>query len=252
MINQQNLTITAQMPGHRNFVNDIFESTELVAGIDQEIGLMAISTSKPGIEVSPARMSMEILLDDMRTNIPQFDADITESKFSALGVNCLQESLDNINEYLYSQVGVEYDSTTMVATQLSAFQYLNGYLSYVLGVGIRCLLIRNNDLHELSNVSSHLAGALGERPMFESRVEQKELRKGDIIFIAASGDINTIEEEFIRITLSRFPQNLDTALRQINTKVSRKGMTQIPGIILCRVNQETSQKRRWMDKLKKT
>ena len=251
MVNQHNLTISAQMPDQMNFANDIYECAEFVAGIDQDIGLMAISTSKPGIEVSPARTAMEILLDDMRINIPQFAEDATESKFSALGVNCLQESLDNINEYLYNQVGVEFDSTAAVATQLSAFQYINGYLSYVLGSGVRCLLLRNNDLNELSNASSHLAGALGERPMFESRVEQEELSLGDILFIAASGDINSIGEDFIRITLSRFPQNLDTALRQINTKANRKGMTKIPGIILCRVNQETQFKRNWMGKLKK-
>jgi len=251
MINQQNLTITAQMPDHRDFVNDIFECPEFVAGIEAEIGLMAISTSKPGIEISPARLAMDILFDDMQTNIPQFAEDATESKFSALGVDCLQESLDNINEYLYSQVGIEFDSTSSVATQLSAFQYINGYLSYVLGAGVKCLLLRNNDLKELSNESSHLAGALGEHPMFESRVKQEELMLGDILIIAASGDINTIEEEFIRITLSRFPQNLDTALRQINTKVARKGMVKVPGIILCRVNQETQFKRGWIGKLKK-
>ena len=250
MINLQNLTITAQMPGHSDFAGDIFECPDFVAGIDQEIGLMAISTSKPGIEISPARLTMDILLDDMRINIPQFAEDITESKYSSLGVDCLQESLDNINEYLYNLVGSQFGSTGAVATQLSAFQYLNGYLSYVLGLGVKCLLLRNNDLMELSNETSHLVGALGETPQFESRVKQEQLNQGDILFVASSGDINTIEEDFIRVTLSRFPENLETALRQINTKVIRKGMKTIPGIILCRINHSSQTKRRWMDKLR--
>ncbi|MCP3850506.1 MAG: hypothetical protein GY694_09750, partial [Gammaproteobacteria bacterium] len=157
---------------------------------------------------------------------------------------------DNINEYLYSQVGKQYDSTAEVATQLSAFQYLNGLLSYVLGAGIRAFILNNNKLKELSNEFSHLSGALGEKPMFESRVESTALMEGDILFIASSGDINTIGEEFIRITLSRFPKDLEIALRQINTKVARKGVSQIPGIILCRLEQNTGPKRSWVEKLK--
>ncbi len=223
-----------------------------VAGIDPSLGLIAISSSRPGgIEISPARMAADILLDDMRTNIPQFVNEIADSKNSGRGVNCLQESLDNINEYLYGQVGVQYDSTSVVAAQLSAFQYLNGYLSYILGAGIKCLLLRNNELTELSNASSHISGALGEKPLLESRVEDIALAKDDILFIASVGDINTIEEDFIRLTLTRFPENLRTVLRQINTRTSRKGMKDIPGIIICRIDQETDLKRGWIDKLKK-
>ena len=240
------------MPGNENFSQGVFEAALYVAGIDPSLGLMAISSSHPGgTEASPARMAMEILLDDMRTNIPQFLDEIADSKNSDQGVNCLQESLNNINEYLYGQVGAQYDSTSVVATQLSAFQYLNGYLSYILGAGIKCLLLRNKELKELSNVYSHLAGALGEKPLLESRVEDVALAKDDILFIASVGDISTIEEEFIRLTLSRFPENLHTALRQINTRASRKGMKDIPGIIVCRINQETGLKRGWIDKLKK-
>ncbi len=248
----QILTITAQMPGQKDFSQGIFETPAYVAGIDPSLGLMAISSSKTdSIEISPARLAMDILMDDMRTNIPQFIDETGGSKKPLLAVNCLQESLDNINEYLYGQVGSQYDSTSAVSTQLSAFQYLNGCLGYILGAGIKCFLLRNNELKELSNASSHLAGGLGEKPLFESRVEDEVLARGDILLIASAGDIGTIEEEFIRLALSRFPMNLDTALRQINTRVLRKGMKQIPGIILCRVNQDTGLKKGWMGKLKK-
>ncbi len=253
MDNQSNLSIAAQMPGYKNFTGGIIETPVYIAGLDPSLGLMAISSSPPvELEASPARMAMEILLDDMQTNIPQFIGNLADSKSSELGVNCLQESLDNINEYLYGQVGIQFGSTSEVATQLSAFQYLNGNLSYILGAGIKCLVLRNNDLTELSNASSHLVGALGERPMFESRVEDEALVTGDILIIASVGDISIIEEDFIRLTLSRFPENLDTALRQINTKSVRKGMNEIPGIILCRIDQKIGLKKGWIDKLKKS
>ncbi len=197
-------------------------------------------------ENSPAHIAMKILMDDMQTNIPQFTSDLDDSKKSSMNVNCLQESLDNINEYLYSQVGILFESTSAVATQLSAFQYLNGYLSYILGAGIKCLLLRNNELKELSNVSSHLSGALGEKPLFESRAEEIKLNDGDILVIASAGDINTIEEDFIRLTLSRFPENLDTAIRQINTRASRSGMEDVPGIIFCCIDQGSNPKRGWL------
>lgn len=252
MNNLRHLTIVSQMPGQKKFDQGIFEGPVYVAGIDPSLGLMAISSSQPGgIEASPARMAMEILMDDMQTNIPQFVDEPVDSKKSAMGVNCLQESLDNINEYLYGQVGEQYDSTSVAATQLSAFQYLNGNLSYILGAGIKCLLLQNNKLKELSNASSHLAGALGEKPLFESRVEEEALAMGDILCIASVGDISVIGEDFIRLTLIRFPKNLDTALRQINTKATRQDMKEIPGIILCRINQQTGPKKSWMERINK-
>lgn len=239
------------MPGQKNFEQGIFEGSVYVAGIDLSLGLMAISSSHPGgTEASPARMAMEILIDDMQTNIPQFVDETTDLKEPKMAVNCLQESLDNINEHLYGQMGVQFYSTPVIATQLSAFQYLNGYLSYILGAGVKCLLIRNNELRELSNDSSHLAGALGEKPQFESRVDHEALAMGDILCISSVGDISIIEEEYIRLTLTRFPKNLDVALGHFNAQAGRKGMKEIPGMILCRVNQETNLKKGWMSRLK--
>ncbi|MCP4237115.1 MAG: hypothetical protein GY770_26630 [Aestuariibacter sp.] len=190
-------------------------------------------------------------MDDMRTNIPMLAKAKTESKVAAMAVNCLQESLSNINEYLCSQADKLYGSTAVVATHLSAFQYLNGLMSYVLGAGVRAFIIRNNNIKELSNAYSHLSGALGESTMIESHVETTTLIAGDILFIASSDDISIIEEDFIRITLSRFPDSLETALRQINTRVARKATSQAPGIILCRVMQNTVLKRSWVGKFKK-
>ncbi|MCP3688852.1 MAG: hypothetical protein GY784_10600, partial [Gammaproteobacteria bacterium] len=103
MLNPDNLSIVSQMPGQHEFVEGIYEAPTYIVGIDKALGLMAISSSTSSLDTSPAKLAMDVLMDDMRTNIPMLAKAKTESKVAAMAVNCLQESLSNINEYLCSQ-----------------------------------------------------------------------------------------------------------------------------------------------------
>ena len=66
---QDDLTIVAQMPDQKDLQPGIHESVNQVIGLQPEIGLIAISTNPTSSESSPARITMEILMDDMQTNI---------------------------------------------------------------------------------------------------------------------------------------------------------------------------------------
>ena len=247
MAEQDDLTIVAQMPDHKDLQPGIHENADQVIGLEPDLGLIAISTSPLGTESSPARVAMGILMDDMQTNIPQIKSQMADNGRASLGADCLQESLENINEYLYDQTASRFDTTQSTITNITALQYLNGHLSFVIASGEKCLLFRNNKLKSISDTVSR---PLGGKPNYNSKVLYEAMSLGDILFIAAIDDINTLETDFIRLTLSRFPENLDMVLRQLNTKISRTGARQIPSVVVCRINQETSLKRGWIGKLR--
>jgi len=247
MVIQQDLTIAAQMPGHKDLKPGIHESTNQVIGLVPDIGLIAISTSLLSTESVSAGIAMEILMDDMQTNIPQLKSQMNAVNTGHPGTNCLQESLENINEYLYEQTVSRFDTSQSTIANITALQYLNGHLSFIIGSKEKCLLFKNNKLKSISDLVSK---PLGGNPDYNTKVLHETMALGDILFVAAIDDINALEEDYIRLTLSRFPENLDMVLRQLNTKISRAGRRQIPTIIVCRINQECSLKKGWIGKLR--
>jgi len=247
MTTQDNLTIATQISGQQNPQPGIYETADQVIGFEPNIGLIAITTNPLNLESPPAKIAMEILMDDMQTNIPQLKTKMSNADQAILGANCLQESLENINEFLYEQTISQLSTPQSRTTSITALQYLNGYLSFIIGSGQKCLLFKNN---QLKNISNAVSRPLGGKPNYDSKVLQETMSFGDILFIAAIDDVKTMQEDFIRLTLSRFPENLDTVLRQLNTKFSRTGASQIPSIIICRINQKTGLKKTWIGKLR--
>ena len=247
MTSQDDLTIAAQMPGQKDLQPGIHESANQVIGLAPDIGLIAISISPLSTESSPARIAMEILMDDMQTNIPQLKSQIDDTDMTPLGTDCLQESLENINEYLYDQTASRFDTTQSAIANITALQYLNGHLSFVIGTREKCLLFKNNTL---KSISDSISRPLGSKPNYHSKVLHETMSLGNILFVADTDDIDALGEDYIRLTLSRFPENLDMVLRQLNTKICRAGARQIPGIILCRINQECNLKKSWISMLK--
>jgi len=247
MTNQHNLTIAAQIPGQKNLEPGIYQTTDQVLGFDPELGLIAFANSPLSTESSPAQTAMEILMDDMQTNIPKLNAQMSDADQTRLGANCLQESLDNINEYLYDLTASRFVTTQSTAS-ITALHYMENQLNFITGSSEKCFLFKNNKLKSISNTVSR---PLGGKPNYNSEVQHVAMSSGDILIIAATSDIKTIGEDFIRLTLSRFPDDLEMVLRQINTKISHTGASQIPSIIICRINQKaTMKKKSWIGRLR--
>jgi len=244
---QEDLTIAAQMPGHKDLQPGIHESTDQVIGLAPDIGLIAVSTDPLKAQSSPARLAMDILIDDMQTNIPQLKSKMGDTGMASPGTDCLQESLENINDYLYDLTASRFDTTQSTIANITALQYLNGYLSFTIGSGMNCFLFKNN---KLKSISDSVSRPLGGKPNYNSKVQNKAMSSGDILFIAAIDDITMLGEDFIRLTLSRFPDNIDMVIRQLNTKISRTDTREMPSIIICRINQEYNLKKSWIGKLR--
>lgn len=211
-----------------------------------------MASSKPGGDGAAASTAMAVLLDDMGTNLSATQTSLGKSNPGQFITQCLQESLDNINEYLHFQHGKKKISMQSVYTSLAVMQYFEGNLGYIVMAGFSCLLFRQDKLNLLASTSRVIPCILGENPVFEGQVQSKVVQQGDILVMAQTSDIDAIGIDYLRTTLSRFPDSTEMALRQINTRTNRHSTSSELGIVLARVDELAGQKRSWLDKFRKS
>ena len=246
MSKKLNISIVTQLPGGVIAEPGIHQTAQGVIGVNQALGLMVMAVSETGFAPSSAFKAVEILLDDMQTNLLQF-----ENQPIALGeeffvTNCLRESLENINDYFQLESNREPVSTLDMAVKITAIQYFDGILSYISMGSFCCLLFSQGELKKLQ----HNPGKLGDSVAFEAHIQALDISPGDILIILDTITIEIIGLDYLHKTLSRFPESLEMVLRQINTRVTHSGQAQKPGIIMGRIDQEVSSSPGWIDKLR--
>ncbi len=226
--------------GIQYFAND-------VVGINPHLGLMMLSRSDNEGLQSKAYKSIEIMMDDMQLNLT---AKITKSRFSgSLASRCLSESLDNINEYLCFQSPSTAPSDVNKGVDLSAIQIeKNSFSSCSIG-NLRCLHFSGNELKILAT-SSPAQKKLGIDTSFKPNVVELEFAEGDIVMLLSAALIKDLGLDFIRVTLSRFKENLEMIIRQINTRALQNGLKQKPVMIICYKDKAIVERRNWFNKLR--
>ena len=239
MTQQKNLSIHIQLPDGRQVGAGIYEQNGRVVAVDERISLMLLTQSSADIEQPLALKAAEILIDDMQTNLSPDDNSTAE---------CLRESIDNIHEYLYQQQSEGLTTRADVATAMAVVQYWNGRIFCMVTREFDCLLLQAGE--RVKQVNPNVSADLpGENTTFDAPILEQDVQRGDVVLIARSMDIETIGQDFVRMTLSRFSDNLEVALRQINQKASRKGLELSPTIILARI-EKSPLPQSWMDKLR--
>lgn len=214
-------------------------------GINPQLGLVVLADATQGRQ-QEALKSVEILLDDMQLNLP---AVLPGSYSAATASSCLLESLNNINEYLYTLSQQDGSADKHSAVSLIAAQFLQHQCS-VMAVGrYNCLLLHQDQLVDLDTVATN--NLPGKDHSILTLTSEQDLHQGDILLLVASSVVALIGQEFIRVTLSRFRDNLDMVLRQINIRVARQGMPSKPAIIICKMLQSRDEERGWLAKWRK-
>ena len=241
MTQKKTLSIHIQLADGRQVGAGIHEQNGCVVAVDEKISLMVLTRSSVENEQPIALTAAEILIDDMQTNL---------SPGKNATAECLRESIDNIHEYLYEQQRECVVSREAAATAMAVVQYWNGRIFCMVTREFDCLLLQAGELVKLvsKNVSS---GLPGENATFDTSIQDHDVLPGDVVLMARSTDIKTIGQDFVRMTLSRFSDNLDVALRQINQKASRKGLEFPPVLILTRIEKNPTPPS-WVDKLRKS
>ncbi len=246
----ENLIYLAQTSGGQVFTEGMQVSDALAIAIDPEQGLLAMARGCS--EHADPQKVIEILIDDMQVNLPPLESR-DASTDTELASRCLTESYDNINEYLLGSVSGNNEPDESCVS-LASIQFVNNRLSCAV-VGEYCCLnfsedkiITMNDIYDLNLRGDR---ALGLKMDFKMNVTQHPIRSEQIVFMAPLDVVQTIGEEHIRLTLGRFHDNFDMALRQINTRAAKRGLGCKPALIIARVEAYIEQNRGWLGRLRR-
>jgi hypothetical protein len=239
----ERVTFLAQLESGLYKDDGIQSSAQQAAGINIQAGLLVLAQGEPEL----SRQAIEILTDDMQLNLVPQPGNKQPANYRAK--LCLQESLLNIHEYLLPRLSVNTSSGLQQRVELGILQLVeNSLICSSLGA-LSCLKYSEKQILELSNRSS-TKGRLGRDKTIQPFILEQDLQAGDILMLAHEHFLKDISLEFIRLTLSRFSDNLEMALRQINTRHARNGASRKPALIVCRVDQLMPQKRGWLNSLR--
>jgi len=217
-----------------------------VVGINPELGLMVLAASSNQGDSTTASKSVEIMLDDMQLNLNSTRQD--SPHIASVVSRCISESLENINEYLYFQAQRSTSIETDRGVDLSVIQILPNTISCGNIGNLNCVLFSNSEMVKLNN-ESMAEQKLGIKSSLQSKIIEHDFAVGDILILSAPELMSRLGEEFIRVTLSRFDENLEMAIRQINTRALHHGFKHKPTLILCRKIHSIEASRSWFNKL---
>ena len=247
MISKGYLTAIAQTHTGWVFDEGVQISQKDVLTMDQSLGLLAISQAVDVAEPQgSAHMAIQILLDDMQVNLPMI-AETADNNLSAAS-QCLMESIVNINEYLFDRSHSNKE-TVEQAISLCAIQFQPGGLCAISNRHLVIMLFHDGEIKTLGEKLP--STKFGISSTIKAQVVEQNVVKDDILLITTQTFLETIDKEFLRITLSRFGNNLAMALRQINTRASHKGQSSKPVVMLARIEKDLEKPVGWFNRLTK-
>jgi len=196
------------------------QHSDAVALLIEDNGLMALAQG------TQAALALEVLQDDMSINMP-LALKQSANKHDAVTL-CLQESLENIDEFLRRK------EPKGEGVQLAVLQPSYGYFSAFVSADCCAAVLHADKLDILCDEAGNQPIA-GRNSDFAAHIQQQEYRNNDLLMLARQSTFATLEADFIRVTLARFKDNLHMALRQLNTRAMRNGLTKKPVMMLCRL-----------------
>lgn len=220
--------------------NGIQSDGALSIGLDTLHGLLSMARGRSG-DAAIAEKTLEILIDDMQLNLPTLQQKRGSKSPEIL---CLQESLENINEYLLVYAHERGLADTQWGVSLCAFQFSPSNVSCCVYGDFQAYHFREGQINALftQEMNNHL---LGRDTAFQAEACEQTLQKGDVLAMISRDAMTALGNEFLRLTMSRFSDNLEMAQRQINARAQHEGLPSKPEFILLRVDQVESA-RKWL------
>ncbi len=243
---KQSITIVAQIDNEQFSDKNIQVFAHDAVGINPQLGLMVLAASADQGDSDAAAKSVEIMLDDMELNLKPTRQ---ESRHIASEVSrCIAESLENINEYLCFQTERIASIETDRGINLSVIQIQPNSISCGNIGNLNCVLFSNNEIVMLNN-DPVAEQKLGVNTSLQSKITEHDFVVGDILILSSPELMTQLGEDFVRVTLTRFNDNLEMAIRQINTRALHHGFKHKPTLILCRKTHSIEASRSWFSKL---
>lgn len=237
-----NFEITGQLSGRPISELAIQPAQDLVLGLQKDIGLIVLANNPNSTDQYAAHKAVEIMLDDMEFNLgSQIKNDSIKQTIAS---GCLHESIDNINDYFidHDQLSTEEQSTKGVS--LTTIQIHDKGISCCMHGGLAHYKFSNESFDLIGNKAS-MAKSLGINPALSFTIDEQSLAVNDILFLAHHDLVEQLGHEFIRMTLSRFGDNLYMAIRQINARAAKTQTSQNSSFLLCRKISEKKINKGW-------
>lgn len=246
---KDNVSILAQTESGQLLTDDCVQTSEPdIMAINSELGLLVMAKNEQLLDDSSnAAKAVEILLDDMESNMPSIMRGVGNKVSDSASTLCLRESADNINEYLFGQNGSIGIAGKGVA--LAALQFELNQFSCIVGGSYSILLEQEGSLKNLT-VGVQSAVYLGQSIDFEVTIVEQNITQGDLIIMMDSTDLEKISQDFLRITISRFKEEPEMLLRQINMRAQQNGLTRKPVFIMALIKPVSTPKKGWLNRVK--
>jgi hypothetical protein len=216
--------------------------------IDKKFTLFAVAEDKSDESGKLARLALEILLDDIQTNLSSGEYDqATDYEKHVLATRCVEESFENINDYLISQSSSGV-SGSRKGVALTVMQVIHGQCSFINADVHPCLHFQEGKLYKLNH---HISadrfdkGVLGISESLAIKSNQLVVSANDLLLTCSQELLKHVDEEFLRVTLTRFQDSPQMAMRQITSKAQRSGMQGKPLLIIMAINQLVAKPRSW-------
>lgn len=195
-----------------------------------------------------AHLALEILLDDIQTNLSSREYEqATEYEKHVQGTQCIEESFENINDYLITQ-GTNQSSVEKRGVALSVLQVIHGECSFIHADEHCCLHFREGKLMNLSQINSSdddPKTLLGITETLHIKINQLSMTSNDLLLSCSHDLFHYVTEDFLRVTLSRFMESPEMAMRQITSKAQRNGMQGKPLLIMVAVKKAAEKPKSW-------
>jgi hypothetical protein len=228
----------AQDRAANRFVSGVAGDSGQVLGIDPDICL-AVMAVAGGNQRESAELAMDILLDDMRTNLEQIT--ISKAVDEAPGLVCLRESLVNIEEYLREE---QLGEVSLAAVQIDE----EGRVSLA-AAGDLLFYLRGDKVLRLSAEETRPLGATeasSDPLLVELSVEQAAC-----LLLLTAEDEAAIGMEFVKLSLARFCNTPEMLLRQLSVRGQRNKLARPPTALYVSAVREESPKRGLLKRLRR-
>jgi len=250
------------------------QNNEDSIGFDSALGLMVLADGMGGHlggEVASS-LSVDTVINSSQQHLPsiktgQID---TDTGFSLESI-CIQEAIEQANDLVYRKSNAQAELRGMGTTLVVLALYDNRFSLAHIGDS-RCYRYRNKNFEQITKDHSLLqelvdrgfytpeeakkslnknlvTKALGIDPTTTPDIQEDLVMKNDIYLLCSDGLTDLVEDEYIRLTIKRFSDNLEEAAKQLITKANQNGGKDNVSVILCQVNEDFSESHGWFKKL---
>ena len=243
-------------------------------GYDSALGLAVLADGMGGHRGGDIASSMSVdkIIELVQKQLPRIKPGQTDSKSGySLESICIQQAIYSANDLVFKTAEANPVHSGM-GTTIVVLQFYNNTLSLVHIGDSRCYRLRKDSFEQITRDHSLLqelidrgfytredarnsmnknlvTRALGIDPVVAADIQEDIVLKNDIYLLCSDGLTDYVEDEFIRLTIKRFSDNLDEAAKQLITKANQNGGKDNISVMLCRVDDDFSVEQSWLNKL---